>query len=160
MAWIARRLLDRDPRVQASAVEALWGLDAEETKPHFLSALKSKNNRVAANAALGLYLCGDATAMRLLLDMLRHTDPMFRLSALWAIGETQDERFLPVLTDHYKHAEGKLRLATVGAMSRIRRREKTAHETARCRCTSRRRRPRRTACGGCRSRFPAIRLGI
>ncbi len=61
VAWIARRLLDRDPRVQASAVEALWGLDAEEVKPHFLSALKSKNNRVAANAALGLYLCGDVT---------------------------------------------------------------------------------------------------
>jgi len=130
VAWIARRLLDRDPRVQASAVEALWGMDSEEAKPHLLSALKSKNNRVAANAALGLYLCGDATAMRTLLELLRHPDPMFRLSALWAIGETQDERFLPVLTDHYKHAEGKLRLATVGAMSRIRRREKTAHESA------------------------------
>jgi hypothetical protein len=130
VAWIARRLLDRDPRVQASAVEALWEMDPEETKPHFLSALKSKNNRVAANAALGLYLCGDATAVRLLLEMLRNPDPLFRLSALWAIGETQDERFLPVLTEHYKHAEGKLRLATVGAMSRIRRREKTAHETS------------------------------
>jgi hypothetical protein len=130
VAWIARRLLDRDPRVQASAVEAMWDMDPEETRPHFLSALKSKNNRVAANAALGLYLCGDATAVRLLLELVRHPDPLFRLSALWAIGETQDERFLPVLTDHYKHAEGKLRLATVGAMSRIRRREKTAHETS------------------------------
>ena len=127
VGWIARRLLDRDPRVQASAVEALWGLDAEEVKPHFLSALKSKNNRVAANAALGLYLCGDVSALHVLLDMLRHSDPLFRLSALWAIGETQDERFLPVLAEHYKHAEGKLRLATVSAMSRIRRHEKTAH---------------------------------
>lgn len=129
VAWIARRLLDRDPRVQASAVEALWGVDAEEAKPHFLSALKSANNRVAANAALGLYLCGDVTAMRILLEMLRHADPLFRLSALWAIGETRDERFLPVLSEHYKHAEGKLRLATVGAMSRIRRREKAPHAT-------------------------------
>jgi hypothetical protein len=129
VAWIARRLLDRDPRVQASAVEALWGLDPEEVKPHFVSALKSSNNRVAANAALGLYLCGDVTAVHVLLDMLRHTDPLFRLSALWAIGETQDDRFLPVLVEHYKHAEGKLRLATVGAMSRIRRREKSADES-------------------------------
>ncbi len=127
VGWIARRLLDRDTRVQASAVEALWGLDPEEVKPHFLSALKSSNNRVAANAALGLYLCGDTAAMQVLLEMLRHTDPLFRLSALWAIGETQDERFLPVLAEHYKHAEGKLRLATVGAMARIRRHEKTAH---------------------------------
>jgi hypothetical protein len=129
VAWIARRLLDRDPRVQASAVEALWGLDAEEVKPHFLSALKSNNNRVVANAALGLYRIGDVTAMRVLLDMLRHTDALFRLSALWAIGETGDERFLPVLAEHYKHAEGKLRLATVSAMSRIRRHEKTGHES-------------------------------
>jgi HEAT repeat protein len=129
VAWIARRLLDRDTRVQASAVEALWGLDAEEAKPHFLSALKSSNNRVAANAALGLYLIGDVGAMGALLEMLRHADPLFRLSALWAIGETHDERFLPVLAEHYKQAEGKLRLATVGAMSRIRRRDKAAHET-------------------------------
>ena len=128
VAWIARRLLDRDTRVQASAVEALWEQDAEESKPHLLSALKSSNNRVAANAALGLYLIGDVTAMRALLDMLRHDDPLFRLSALWAMGETHDERFLPVLAEHYKHAEGKLRLATVGAMSRIRRREKAPHE--------------------------------
>ena len=126
VAWIARRLLDRDPRVQANAVEALWGLDAEETKPHFLSALKSNNNRVAANAALGLYLSGDVAAMRILLDMLRHVDPLFRLSALWAVGETRDERFLPVLAEQYKHGEGKERLATVGALSRIRRRAQTA----------------------------------
>lgn len=130
VAWIARRLLDRDPRVQASAVEALWGLNGEETRPHFLAALKSSNNRVSANAALGLYLSGDASAIPTLLEMLRHPDPLFRLSALWAMGETQDERFLPVLSAHYKQAEGKLRLATVGAMSRIRRREKTGHDSS------------------------------
>jgi hypothetical protein len=67
VAWIARRLLDRDPGVQASAVEALWGLDPEEVKPHFLTALKSGNNRVVANAALGLYLSGDTSAMRIFL---------------------------------------------------------------------------------------------
>jgi HEAT repeat protein len=126
--WIARRLLDRDPRVQASAVEALWGLAPEEVRPHFLTALKSSNNRVAANAALGLYLCGDVTAMHNLLELLRHPDPLFQLSGLWAIGETHDERFLPILTEHYKHAEGKRRLAAVAAMSRIRRRGKGVHE--------------------------------
>jgi HEAT repeats len=128
--WIARRLLDRDPRVQASAVEALWGVNAEEAKPLFLSALKSPNNRVAANAALGLYFSGDVTAMRILLDMLRHTDPLFQLSALWAVGETRDERFLPALAGLYREATGKLHLATVGAMSRIRRRDKTPYEAS------------------------------
>jgi len=128
VAWIARRLLDRDPRVQASAVEALWGLDPEQAKPHYLSALKSPNNRVAVNAALGLYLSGDVTATRLLLELLRHPDSRFQLSALWAMGRTRDERFLPALTEFYKHATGKLRLAAVGAMSNIRRRDLTAHK--------------------------------
>lgn len=128
VAWIARRLLDRDPRVQASAVEALWGLDPEETKPHLLGALKSNNNRVAANAALGLYLTGDVTAVRILREMLQHNDESFRRSALWAIGETRDERFLPVLTEYYRRAPGRLRLAAMGAMSRIRRRDTNAHQ--------------------------------
>lgn len=128
VAWIARRLLDRDPRVQASGLEALWGLDPDETKPHFLSALKSSNNRVAANAAYGLYLSGDSSATRVLLDLLHSNDPAFQLSALWAIGKTGDERFLPALTEYYKQVQGKLRLAAVGAMASIRRRDKTAHE--------------------------------
>ncbi len=128
VAWIARRLLDRDPRVQASALEALWGRDAGETKPHFLSALKSSNNRVVANAAYGLYLSGDPSATRVLLDLLRHQDPAFQRSALWAMGETGDERFLPALSEYYKHAQGKLRLGAVGAMARIRRHDRTAHE--------------------------------
>lgn len=128
VAWIARRLLDRDPRVQASAVEALWGLDAGETRTHFLSALKSSNNRVAANAAYGLYLSGDSSATRILLDLLRHGDPAFQLSALWAIGKTRDERFLAALSEYYKHVQGKLRLAAVGAMASIRSRDRTAHQ--------------------------------
>lgn len=122
--WIARRLLDRDPRVQASGVEALWGLDPEETKPHLLSALDSGNNRVVANAAFGLYLIGHASVFRILMKMLQNPDPAFQASALWAMGETQDERFLPVLSDFYKSSAGKLRLSAVGAMSKIRRRER------------------------------------
>lgn len=128
VGWIARRLLDRDPRVQASAVEALWGLDPDEAKPHFLSALKSSNNRVAANAALGLYWTGDVTAVRILREMSQHEETLFRLSALWAMGETRDERFLPVLNDYYKEASGQLRLAAMGAMSKIRRHDIEAHQ--------------------------------
>ncbi len=128
VAWIARRLWDRDPRVQASAVEALWGMNPEEVRPHFLAALKSTNNRVAANAALGLHRSGDVTAARSLLKMLQHEHPAFRLSALWAIGETHDARFLQALTEYYNQSAGKPRLAAVTAMARIRRHDKTARE--------------------------------
>ncbi len=123
--WIVRRLLDRDPRVQANAVESLWGLDGAETKQHLLEALKSKNNRVFGNAALGLYRLGDPTIIRVLLEATQHPEPLFRLSALWAIGQTQDPRFLPALTLQFKSAQGKLRLALAGAISRIRQREQS-----------------------------------
>jgi len=123
--WIVRRLLDRDPRVQANAVESLWGLEGAETQLHLLEALKSKHNRVFGNAALGLYRLGDPTIIRVLLEATQHPDPLFQLSALWAIGQTQDPRFLPALSLQFKTAQGKLRVALAGAISRIRQREKS-----------------------------------
>lgn len=127
-AWIGRRWMDRDHRVQANAVEALWELDAAESKALLLIAMKSKNNRVAGNAAWGLYRLADIQVVRALLDMARHEELSFRLSALWAIGETQDPRFLPFLAEQFKTAEGKSRLAVTKALARIRRREKAVAE--------------------------------
>jgi len=125
VARIAHRLSDRDPRVQSNAVEALWCLDAAVAKPHLLEALKSKHNRVFANAALGLYRLGDPDIIALLLEATQHADPLFRVSALWAIGQTQDPRFLQALAEQFKAAEGKPRLALAGAIARIRQREKS-----------------------------------
>ncbi len=126
LAWIGRRLMDRDPRVQASAVEALWGNQDPAAQALLAAAMKSKNNRVAANAALGLYRISDNRAVPALLEMMRHPDPLFRMSALWAIGQTEDSRFLPDLQSQFQGSEGKTRLAIAGAMSRIRRRERHA----------------------------------
>lgn len=128
VARIAHRLSDRDPRVQSNAVEALWSLDAAVARPHLLKALKSKHNRVFANAALGLYRLGDPNMIQVLLDATQHADPLFRVSALWAIGQTQDARFLPALSEQFKAAAGKPRLALAGAIARIRQREKSSPE--------------------------------
>src|SRR5579871_320058 len=128
-AWIGRRFMDRDFRVQASAVEALWVLDASESRSLLQSASKSKHNRVAANAALGLYRIADLKAVRLMMDMVRQREaPAFRISALWAMGETQDPRFLPFLMEQFKSSDGKVRLAVTRAMASIRRREKANAE--------------------------------
>lgn len=129
IAWIGRRFMDRDARVQASAVEALWGVDSADSRTLLLSAAKSKHNRVAANAALGLYRIAEFKAIRMLLDMARQReDPSFRISAFWAIGETQDRRFLPFLMEQFKLSKGKIRLAITRAMGSIRRREKANAE--------------------------------
>jgi len=124
-AWIGRRVLDRVARVQASAVEALWAVEANEARPLLLTAAKSKHNRVAANALLGLHRIAEMKAIRMLLDMAcQKEDPAFQVSALWAIGESMDPRFLPFLMEQFKISEGKTRLAVTRAMASIRRREK------------------------------------
>src|SRR5579864_2326653 len=76
-AWISRRMMDKDARVQANALEALWTMDAAEARPVFTAALRSHNNRVVANAALGLYRLSDLKSIRALLDMAVHSDPLF-----------------------------------------------------------------------------------
>jgi len=128
-AWIGRRFMDRDARVQAAAVEALWALEPADSRALLLTASKSKFNRVAANAILGLYRIADLKSVRMLLDMARQREaPAFRISALWAIGETQDPRFLPFLLDQFKTSDGKVRLSVTRAMASIRRREKANAE--------------------------------
>ena len=128
-AWIGRRLMDSDPRVQANAVEALWGLQGPDAHTHLMTALQSKHHRVAGNAALGLYRISDPQAVRVLTEMTRHPDLSFRLAGLWAVGQTADGRFLPALTEQFKNAQGKERLAIAAAISRIRRRQRDSAET-------------------------------
>ncbi len=124
MGWISRRLLDRDPRVQANAVEALWDMEPDEALPALKTALHSPHNRVAANAAFGLYRMSELKSIAAMVEMAQHPDPRFRVSALWAIGETEDPRFVPFLMERFKVEHGKPKLYVTCALSKIRRREK------------------------------------
>jgi|SRR5579883_3552 len=121
--------MDRDPRVLANAVEALWAIPGDEARPLLAAAAKVQNNRVQANALIGLYRAGDLGVISNLLKMAEHPDPVFRLSAFWAIGETGDPRFIPFLNQQFKISEGKLRLAVTRALAQIRRRERSAAQT-------------------------------
>ena len=60
--------------------------------------------------------------------MALHSDPLFRASALWAIAETEDPRFIPFLMEQFKVSEGKMKLSVTRSLSRIRRREKAYAE--------------------------------
>ncbi len=116
VAWISRMLLDKDGRVQANAVEALWDSDPAETRPLLINALRSRHHRVAANAALGLYRHLNPLAVRSLIDLVRQSDPLFQASGLWAIGETEDPRFIPFLLEQFKSSQGKVKLAVTRAV--------------------------------------------
>lgn len=88
---------DNDPRVRANAVESLWGLSGEQEAAVFLRKLGDPHQRVAANAAVGLYLAGRAESIAALWTMAHHQSPARRAAAVWAIGRTGDARFLPLL---------------------------------------------------------------
>lgn len=117
---MGRMLLDPDPRVQANAVEALWIFPKDSCKPMLFTAAKSKHHRVAGNAAVGLYRIAEIRSVGLLLEMAQHKEQAFRLTAIWAMGDTGDPRFVPILTEIYRKCVGAERVASLRALSRIR----------------------------------------
>ncbi len=90
-------LEDPDARVRANAVESLWGRSDEEAGEIFRQKLGDAHQRVAANAAVGLYLAGESMAVRALWKMATEGDAARRAAAAWAMGRTGDARFLPLL---------------------------------------------------------------
>jgi hypothetical protein len=129
-ALVGRMMLDEDPRVQANAVEALWAFEAAEAGPLLLIGARSKTPRVAANAAVGLYRAGDLTSLKVMFDMAQEDDPNRRTSAAWAMGETGDGRFLPLLTAWFPRSTGNEKVNVIQALGRIRRREKSLAEAS------------------------------
>ena len=97
--WLEQFLAERDPRVRANAIESMWGLASRHARELFLLAAKDRNPRVVANAVVGLHRAGELNSTRLVRRMACAEDLGFRASALWAMGETRDPRFLPVLSE-------------------------------------------------------------
>lgn len=125
-AWLE----DEDPRVRANAVESLWGRSDEQAVSIFTRKLEDTHQRVAANAAVGLYLAGRAESVLALWKMTRHAHPARRAAAVWAIGRTGDARFLPLLGEmrQMKAASVTLLRNVVLARERIRQTEELPRE--------------------------------
>ncbi|MCH8291383.1 HEAT repeat domain-containing protein, partial [Candidatus Poribacteria bacterium] len=80
-------LANSDFRVQANTVEVLEQHSEPFVTEILVEMLKSPNNRVLVNAAKALCKKGDPRGLRTLLINLRHPDPAFRASCVWALGE-------------------------------------------------------------------------
>lgn len=126
LTWVEQRLLEPDSRVRANSVEALWGLESREACEMFRRALADPDNRVAGNGAVGLYQAGETDSVPAMVGMLSHSDPRFRATAVWAMGQTEDPRFLPYLTSHEIKQNAALHKQAHRAAARIRQRVKTA----------------------------------
>lgn len=119
-ALVAHTLLEGDPRVQANAVEALWDLQDKTVIPILAIAANSAHNRVVANALVGLYRHRCLDSVPQILALAAHPNPAHRASGIWAMGQTGDPRFLPLLNRVYGSSEGKVKTCAVRALSHIR----------------------------------------
>jgi HEAT repeat protein len=113
-------LKETDKRVRANAIEALWGNSSNEARSILSAAASDSNNRVAANAALGLYKLDETYAIAIILDMAENPSPIFRLSAVWTMSETQDPRFLGTLAKLIGDADQRVRQLAFSSVAKIR----------------------------------------
>ena len=123
--WAQSRLAETDPRIRASAVEALWGVDSAEAKTVLRAAARDANNRVAGNALFALYDIGDTLAISEMFKMAASDSPLFRSSAAWAMGETGDPRFSEALGRLMSESSSVVRRRAFAELSRL----KTAAKT-------------------------------
>lgn len=116
---VEKLLKDSDSRVRANAVEALWSSSDPEAVRLLKEALQDSNNRVVGNAILGLHAVGQTQAITAALDLANHESPLFRLTAAWVMGKTEDPRFIPLLGRMLVESRGQARRTVFRALESI-----------------------------------------
>lgn len=97
--WLRNRYQSADPRVRASVVEGLWGVNASYARKCFLDSLRDENNRVVGNALFGLHLLGEPGVDRRIEGMLHDPRPHFRRTAAWLMGRSGKLEFAEALRE-------------------------------------------------------------
>lgn len=119
--WAERKLSDEDARIRANIIEGLWGV--EEARDVLREASRDGNHRVASNALIGLYhLDGIDAVAKPLEAMASSLKLLNRSAAAFAMGQTADPHFLPLLTEMAKDPNVKVRGMVLRALVRIRKR--------------------------------------
>src|SRR4051794_13854555 len=117
--WVRQRMNEPDARIRANAIEALWSVDTAEARILLHSATSEGNNRVAANAMLGLYYLGESSILAELVHMAQHESGLFRASAAWAMGETGDLRFSEHLRRMLSESDAMVRKRALTALGKL-----------------------------------------
>ncbi len=117
--WVEQVMREPDARVRANSIEALWGVDNEAVRSVLRAATKDPNNRVLGNALLGLYRLGDVSVIGRVLALAAHSAPLFRSTAAWVMGETDDPRFLAVLARMIRETDAQARSSVFRAIARL-----------------------------------------
>ena len=103
---------DADPRVRASAVEAVVGLNmpAEAVAEPLKKMLNDDNNRVVANACLGLWKAGDLSVVDHIYKLVKSRDKWFRASGAYVLGKIGNTESMNMLLSLKTDPEADVRL--------------------------------------------------
>lgn len=123
--WLKRQLSDKDPMVQANAVEAVWGLDNKDARQILDLGLISSHATVVANSHLGFYKIGETASVSNLFAMAKQENEADRVAAYWAMGETLDPRFLVCITEAFRKEGPKTKGVALRALTQLRRQLKS-----------------------------------
>ncbi len=114
-----RLMRDEDARVRANFVEGLWSSSAEH-RAFFRLALQDSSPRVVGNALIGLHRAGEMRDVVLHLARLgRHADPALRATAAWVMGQTGEDRFVPVLQHMLQDLDPRVQRPAQHSLERI-----------------------------------------
>jgi HEAT repeat protein len=97
----------------------LWGSDTDGSRAVYWTALGDDNDRVVGNAILALYRLGDPASIQLLLQLIAHPEISFRMTGVWAMGETGDPRFMPMLARMITEQVREVRANAFRSMAKI-----------------------------------------
>jgi hypothetical protein len=88
MAWVNLVMDEKDNRIRANLIEALWKRKEPEVEVVLRGALTDSHSRVAANAVYGLYLLGIEGWVEGLERLLGSGSAAFRISGIWVLKST------------------------------------------------------------------------
>lgn len=118
--WLSQFLDDRDARVRANAIEALWGV--AEARGLFHSAFGDFNHRVLANAIVGTHMVSGEDLTGKVEQLIVSPSENFRAAGAWAAGECGLDVFREPLRE-LALRPGPARGAAIRALVKMRRRE-------------------------------------
>ncbi len=90
-------LASDDARLRANTIESLWGQRSVSVLEILRGAIQDASPRASMNALVELCRHGDGEALERIHLAAGSHDPVQRSRAAWAMGETGDPQFAPVL---------------------------------------------------------------
>lgn len=127
---IERQMQSSEPRVRASAIEALWHVRGEEIAGIFRSALSDSHHRVVVNALVGLHLQHDRSAFEKMTELAGHSEPLFRSAIAWAFGYILDKRAVATLEVLSRDASTMVRKRALRSLLALQSEDKSSDPTA------------------------------